>query len=284
MIKCPKPRCGYENPLGNEKCSRCSAFLGFPNVNECRQKDELEALEKRYNEKVNIAATGGYDSKRIEFEEIVKQSVTVINCSLDYLHTLVVKPNSIYSSYQLQTEGEIRELAQNAFDKERLGIEGTLFGSYGKEIRYGVLSIDGSGLKSYGDFTLIISETAIAERATLLEENSYQFIKTHNILAGDIDRKIPKGYRSIWNDRYKLAVTKLLNKTCLTTIDKYAKIVLLSTGNRKMDDFIEVHIYGKINSASIQAVRGNSININEKDVIERIKEYLKKSNQNWIEE
>lgn len=282
MIKCTK--CGYENPLENEKCSCCSTFLGFPNVNECKQKDELEALEKRYKEIVKNAVIKGYDSKRIDFEEIIKKSMAVINCDLDCLHTLVVKDNSIYSGYQLQTEGEIRDYAQNAFGKERLGIEGTLFGSYGKEIRYGALSIDGSGLKSYGDFTVIISETAIAERATLLEENSYRFIKTHSILAGDIDRKIPKGYRSLWNDRYKLAVTKLLNKASLTTTDKYAKIVLLSTGNRKMDDFIEVHIYGKINNASIQAVRGNSKSILEKDVIGRIKEYLVKNKKEWIEE
>jgi hypothetical protein len=49
MIKCPD--CGFENPLVNEKCSCCGMFLGFPNVNDCSQREELEALEKRYNRK-----------------------------------------------------------------------------------------------------------------------------------------------------------------------------------------------------------------------------------------
>jgi hypothetical protein len=286
MIICPNMKCGYENPLANEKCSRCGAFLGFPNVNECIQQEELEALEKRYKEKVGFAAGKGHDAKRIEFEEIIKKSMAVINVSLGYLHMFVVGNNTLYSSYQLQTGGEVRDFAPDEFDRERLGVEGTLFGSYGRNIRYAALSIDGRGLKPYGDFTLIVSDTAIEERATLLEENSYRFIKTHKILAGDISRKMPRGYRAVWNDRYKLAIAKLLDKALLTTAENYAKIVLLSTGSRKTDDFIEVHIYGKLNNLSIQAVRGNSESVREqdKDTIERIKDYLTANRQQWIEE
>lgn len=286
MIKCPKIKCGYENPLANENCVHCGTFLGFPNVNECLQKEELEALEKRYKEKVDSAAGNGYDDSRIEFEEIIKKSMAVINVNLDDLHMFVVGNNTLYSSYQLQTGGETRDFAPSEFDRKRLGIEGTLFGSYGRNIRYAALSIDGKGLKSYGDFTIIISDTAIEERATLLEENSYRFIKTHKILAGDISKRMPRGYRAVWNDRSKLTVARLLEKALLTTVENYAKIVLLSTGNRKTDDFIEVHIYGKLSNTSIQAVRGNSENVREqdKDMIERIKDYLTADSRQWIEE
>lgn len=256
-------------------------FLGFPNVNECSQKEELEALEKRYQEKVELAAAKGKEDIRIEFEEEVKKSKAVINVDLDYLHFFIVGKHSLYSTYQLQTEGESRDYTRSEFDKERLGIEGTLFGSYGENIRYAALSLDGSGLKSYGDFTIALADEAIKLRSTLLEDNSYGFIRRHKILAGG---KIPRGYRAVWKDRHMLSVAKLMKKILLTKSKNYATIILDNTGSRKKDEFIEVHIYGKISRESLQAVRGNSKEVAEKDKIEKIKEYLKKSNKEWIEE
>jgi hypothetical protein len=279
MIACAS--CGFENSLMNEKCSRCGMFLGFPNVNECSQKEELEALEKRYQEKVELAAEKGEEDKRIEFEEEVKKSKAVINVDLDYLHFFIVGKHSLYSTYQLQTEGETRDYTRSEFDKERLGIEGTLFGSYGEEIRYAALSLDGSGLKSYGDFTIALADEAVKLRTTLLEENSYGFIRRHKILAGD---KIPRGYRAVWKDRQKLAVAKLIDKALLTKKENYATIVLESTGDRTKDEYIEVHIYGKINKEAILSVGGKSNVASEKDRVEKIKEYLKKSKKDWIEE
>jgi hypothetical protein len=278
MITCPS--CGFENSLMNEKCSKCGMFLGFPNVNDCSQKQELEALEKRYQEKVELAAAKGKEDKRIEFEEEVKKSVAVINVDLDYLHYFIVGKHSLYSTYQLQTGAETRDYTRSEFDKERLGIEGTLFGSYGENLRYAALSLDGSGLKSYGDFTIILADEAVKLRATLLEENSYRFIRRHKILAGG---KIPRGYKAVWKDRHKLAVAKLI-KSILTKGSNYAKIVLNSTGDRKKDDFIEVYIYGKLSKESILSVKGNSENVSEKHIIARIKDKLKKDNKNWIEE
>lgn len=254
--------------------------MGFPNVNECSQKEELKELGKRYKKKIESARDKGHQDKVAEFEEEIKKSLAVINVDLDYLHSLIVR-GAAYSNYQLLTSGEARDFARPEADKERLGVEGTIFGSYGKNIRYAALSVDGSGLKSYGDFTIILSDQGVRLRATLLEENSYNFVKRHKILAGN---KIPKGYRAVWKDRYKLAVAKLAEKALLTKKENYAIIVLKNTGNRKKDDFIEVHIYGRISKESLQAVRGNSKDAAEKDKIEKIKEYLINSNKEWIEE
>lgn len=279
MITCTD--CGFENPLANEHCSCCGMFLGFPNVNDCSRKEELKALAKRYKERVESAAQKGFDDKRIEFEKAVKKSAAVINVEPDYLQLLMLWKNSLYSTYQLQIEGETRDLAPMEFEKERLGVEGTLFGSYGKNIRYAALSLDGSGLKSYGPFTIIFSDTAIKKRATLLEENSFHFVKNQNILAGG---KIPRGYRALWKDRHKLAITKLLEKIILTENENYAAVVMDSTGDRKTDGFIEVHIYGKLNSASIEAIRGNSKIEPGQKIIKKIKAYLIDNKKEWIEE
>ncbi|MCX6583502.1 MAG: hypothetical protein NT166_25285 [Candidatus Aminicenantes bacterium] len=225
---------------------------------------------------------GEQQEKRIDFEGQVKKSSAVINVSLDYLYNMIAGKSTIYSTYQLQTEGEARDFVRSEFDKERLGIEGTLFGSYGSNIRYAAMSLDGSGLKSYGDYTIILSDESVRLRTTLLEENSYSFIRRHKILAGD---KIPKGYRAVWKERYKLAIAKLMGKILLTKETDYAIIVLKSTGDRKRDEYIEVHIYGKINKEAIRAVRGNSnVDPGQKEKILRIKEYLKIYKKEWIEE
>lgn len=278
MITCPY--CGTENLLINKDCSTCGTSLGFPNVNECSQQEELKALNKRYKKKIGTARDKEHQDQVAEFEEELKKSLAVINVDLDYLHSLIVR-GAAYSNYQLLTFGEARDFARPEADKERLGVEGTIFGSYGRNIRYAALSLDGSDLKSYGDFTIILADKAVRLRATLLEENSYNFVKRHKILAGD---KIPKGYRAVWKDRFKLAVAKLAEKALFTKKENYATVVLESTGDRKEDDFIEVHIYGKISKESLQAVRGNSKDVDEKDKIEKIKEYLIKSNKEWIEE
>ncbi len=280
-MKCPDAECGYENSLSNENCSCCGAFLGFPNVNECKQKGELDALRKRYRAEVRLARKDGYEDKRKEFEKAAKKSAAVINVNLEYLHTFIVGSNALYSTYQLQAEGEVRDLAKTEFDKERRGIESTLFGSYGKNIRYAALSLDGTGLKSYGDYTIVLADKAVKKRATLLEENSYRFIKRHQVLAGG---EIPRGYRSLWKDRVKLLVAKVAKKIPLTKKDKYNTIVLDSTGNRETDEFVEVHIYGKINSAAVQAVRGSSKTAFGNDLLARVKDYLKLNKKDWIEE
>jgi len=256
-------------------------FLGFPNVNDCSQKEELKALKKRYKEKVESASQKGFDDKRIEFEKAVKKSIAVINVDFFYLQMLMLWENSLYSTYQRQIEGETRDLAPMEFEKKRLGVEGTLFGSYGKNIRYAALSLDGNGLKSYGSFTIILSDTAIKKRATLLEENSFHFVENHKILAGG---KIPKGYRAVWKDRHKLAVAKLPEKITLTKKENYATIVMDSTGDRKTDEFIEVHIFGKINKASIKAIRGCSKIEPAQKIIKKIKAYLIDNKKEWIEE
>lgn len=76
MIACP--RCNTENSIMNEKCIRCAEPLGYPNVNDCSRKEEMEALEKRYKEKVEWTDSNGHSSKRTEFEEDLKKSVAVI--------------------------------------------------------------------------------------------------------------------------------------------------------------------------------------------------------------
>src|SRR5947199_10731413 len=75
-------------------------------------------------------------------------------------------------------------LLQQRVTRRRVGVEGTFFGTYGEKIRYAALSLDGTGLKSYGEYSIRLWEIAIKDRTSLLEENTYDFVEHHGIIAG----------------------------------------------------------------------------------------------------
>ena len=150
-------------------------------------------------------------------------------------------------------DGETRAPAAYDDDRLRRTVEALLFGSYGKQIRYAALSLDGNGLNSYGECAMEINSEYIQDRSSLLESNSFDFAQKLNLLNRAYDdnekEKIPFGYVSTWRDKHKLSVAKLGDKiNSNTTKTEFAKILLRTTKDRKTDEFIEVHIYGPISS------------------------------------
>ncbi len=122
-------------------------------------------------------------------------------------------------------------------------IKGILFGNYGPHIRYAALSLDGGeGLVSYGSCSVSLRKELCLNKATLMEENSYSFVRRHRILPGDT---IPEGRRALWQDRHYLATAKIAGKIDKSTTGRdFAGLLLYSVGDRSTDEFIEVHIYG----------------------------------------
>ena len=126
----------------------------------------------------------------------------------------------------------------------------TLFGSWGKEILYAALAVDGRGLGSYGPVSVELEEKMIALRASVLEDNRYVFVTRQKILAGGA---IPPGFRSPWATRSEVGVAKLVTPT--TNSNDHAKLVLSSDGvDRSKDEFMEVHIYGTFNRRAIKRI------------------------------
>jgi hypothetical protein len=159
-----------------------------------------------------------------------------------------------------------------------------IFGGYAAEIRYAALSLDGRGLKSFGSYAIKLREVTIIERATLLEDNSYQFIWKHNIQPRE---DIPPGYKATWRERHKLAVAKLAGQISSgTTEQEHSKILLFSEGDRATDEFIEVHIYGRFDNKAIESVKGISTISGkyERASLSIIKDHLKSAGKAWIEE
>ncbi|MES0337970.1 MAG: hypothetical protein SFH39_16640 [Candidatus Magnetobacterium sp. LHC-1] len=177
---------------------------------------------------------------------------------LEDLYSFINNPYDNYLSYERQVEAQRREPAKSTDDRIRRIIGMTIFGKPSEDICYAALSIDGNGLKNYGDYTICLSDEKISSKATLLEENSYKFVHRHKITSNIPDRlDIPPGYRALWADRHKLAVAKLANKLQKSFTDsEYAKILLVNGKNRMMDDFIEVHIYEGFKNEAVDKVYG----------------------------
>jgi len=277
--------CGADISKSLERvCSTCGEDIGFPNVRQVGRQEERDALEKRYLDAVNAAKANGRDSALKSFAEAAEKTCAVINLNLDHLHDFLTQDNLLYSTYALQVTGQIRKPAESQDDRNRRMAEALLFGHYGEEIRYAALSLDGTGLESYGPYAMMLKEIAIAKRAVLLEKNSFHFITQHNLQFG---QAVPLGYRAVWQERHKLAVAKLAGEISSKTLpDEYPGILLFSDGNRETDRFIEVHIYGAFDNKAVESVKGKSSarNKSEEALLESIKDTLANAGKRWIEE
>jgi len=267
-----------------EKCPTCGWYAGPPNVRIVSKTEERNALELRYKAAIDNSFTNGSNASLLNFEAGVKITSAIVNMDLDYLHQFLTNDKPLYATYSLMVAGQVRKPATNENDAHRRTIEAMLFGGYAEQIRYAALSLDGSGPKSYGGYSVNLREITIADRATLLENNSYHFVPLHNLQPGDA---IPLGYRSVWREKHKLAVSKLSAKIFSSTLAAdYPKILLSGTGDRAGDDFIEVHIYGAFDNKAIEAVKGSSRVKSKLDRarVSEIKDYLHQDGKLWIEE
>jgi hypothetical protein len=277
-------KCGSRIPDSSEKCLTCGHYAGPPNVRAVRSNEETSALNQRYTEAVERAKLNGSYPLLLKLEESAKISFAVVNVSLDFLFYFVTNNKLLYSTYSLATKGQIRRQASRSDEEDRLAVEGKLFGGYGDEIRYGALSADGSGVNSYGSFTLRLRDVTIADRTTLLEDNSFDFVEKHGIR---LRQRPPVGYRATWEDRHKLVVAKLADRISPSTPEaELPKMILRSEGDRATDDFVEVHIFGAFDINAVESVRGNSSRLSkdEQVMVSIIKAHLQKLGKDWIEE
>jgi hypothetical protein len=254
--------------------------VGFPNVRAAAA--ESGVLNQRYQRAVDSARSRGVGDTVKSFEECMKNTFAVISVKLGFLHSFLSDSKQLYSTYQLGVSSQTRKAADAENDRHRLSVDGMLFGSFGRDIRYAALSLDGRG-PSYGDCVLQLQEVAVRKKASLLEENSYDFVEHHNLKRG----RIPAGYRSTWQERHKLAVAKLSAQLFSTTMEEqYAELLLPASRNRATDQFIEVHVFGPIDITAIESVKGRSALRRKSDqaLLANVKTWLRKAGKKWVEQ
>ena len=261
------PDCNYPQPQINfTVCENCGHDLGPPNVNIVSTEDELKALQKRYDDGKNYSVSNGTKDALDNFENYFKANVRgIINMSLDTLFHWIVTTGK-YKPYQRAWKEGLRNIADLFNDQKRTSIDGLFYGGYGEEIIYGALTLNNKGLESYGNCRVILNEDSIKSRSSTLEENSFIFVKTHNIKFYTIN--IPAGYRSTWHNKLKLAVAKLHSKLSYGNVEKdFTDMVLLSTGDKNTDEFIELHIYKELTKLAVKFIFVPKPINNRKDAI-----------------
>jgi hypothetical protein len=240
------------------------------------------ALQARYSDAQATAAARGASARLQAFEDALTRSQAVVNVDLGFLFALMTD-GVLYASYRMQVEAGLRPPAPNDWDRQRAGVDAILFGTYDREIRYTALALDGAGLPSYGEFSLTLRESNIADRTSLLDENAYDFVQRHGLTPFT---SFPPGHIAPWEDRAKLGVAKLAAGIDGTTDEPaFPGILLWSEGDRTTDRFIEVHIFGPFGRYTVASIRGVSDrdSRSERAKLAAVKDFLASTGGVWIE-
>jgi hypothetical protein len=246
-----------------DRCSTCGADAGVPNVREVQRPSEVAALENRYRDALARADAHGARQETEEFIHTLGRSSAVVNCDLQFLKDFVTRPNLLYGNYHRGIQAGIRKAAEGEWDRDRSIVDATMFASYADKITMAALSMTDTGLTSYGPYSMKLRDVAVAKRASLLEENSYSFVQHHKLSIGI---PIPAGYRSTWAERAKLAVAKMADfiEVGMNEVN-FQNLLLVDTGNRATDSFIEVHIFGTFDREAIDTVSGPKLQKRSRD-------------------
>ena len=176
-------RCDFQHSqLNLTTCQSCGNDLGPPNVNEISTQDEFDALQTRYDKAKQTLNDDGNQAILSEFEDFVLKEVNaVLNVSFDAICSCFVDNGSAYKSYYRLLENGDRIIADLINDKRRNTVDSILWGSHKRNMIFAALSADNIGLRSYGNCCVVLNENSIKYRTSLLEENSFVFVKKHNV-------------------------------------------------------------------------------------------------------
>ena len=169
---------------------------------------------------------------------VERRSVVVVAMPASVARDLVTDPRRIYANLETLVGAGVRRSPSLQDDKQRAAVVGILFGTYGRELRYGILSLTNEGLPTYGDVCCRLRSVAIQDRTTFLETNSYRFVEHHELYGS---KPVPRGYFAVWDNRHALAVAKVAKSLpCGNCVSDWQKLLVQTDGNdRSKDEFIE---------------------------------------------
>lgn len=233
-------------PLAWESCPHCGRPGPPPNVKAARKKEERRTLARRYRAALQDASDRGCREVVERLEAALRGSKAVINRPLADLERLAASDRQIYATYYQRLEAEVQAPHGDDWDRWRRMADATLFPLYEERIRFAALALDGVGVQSYGECSLVLRDELIAHRASVFEENSAVFLR-------DRGYQLPPGYRASWEDRSRLAVAKLAPAVHAGTLPADFPGLLVRQGPTAEEDcFIEVHIWGPVTARACE--------------------------------
>ena len=277
--ECSRPIQDSEGP----NCPGCFiGHVGYPNVRRARSKVHVDALDQRYRLARSEAEARGAVSRFDQFANATAASQAVVNVERSFL-IMLMTTDMPYAAYRAQIVAGTRSRAKGDWDRQRAGVDGILFGTYDHEVRFATLTINRSGLTSYGEYSLVLKEDHIAERTSLLDENSYDFVRRHRLTPLE---PIPTGHIAPWEDRGKLATAARASEITMTTIEAdFPDILTQSEGQRETDRFVEAHIFGPFSRYTVASIEGplSGLKKRERAKLMAVKDFLEAAGGTWID-
>lgn len=254
------PLCGVEAPSFSRSCEACGTDLGFPNVRLA--SNQQPELDERYLAALDAARLCGAYDRVLEFATAVKRAQFVLSRSVSGLVHLLREPSATLARYANVVSATGAVSQEGALHRLRKFAEAAMFGFYGDKLLYGVLSLDGQGLREFGPASAVIDEKYISHRSTVTESDSVRMVASRFTTG-----VVPPGVISTWGEKHKLAVTKLANNIGPTTdADDFARLIRRgSNSDEGFGEFMEVQIYGSISSRAIKHITLCESDLNRAD-------------------
>lgn len=250
----PCPDCGHGFHAGSDRCPHCGRPSLFPNVEMARDPSERAALEARYQDGLVVAAKAGASVEAgLLDDELATHSKAVFTRHSNEVVRLATADRELYATYYEALDGGIRLPHGDKWDVLRRAVDSALFPGFHDRVRFGALTLDERGIRSYGDCDLLARDSMISHRATVFEQNSVTFVVNRGISVGGLNA-LPGGYRAEWRVRGHLGVAKLAHRLApgQTQLD-FAQMIVFD-GTPETDDFLEVHVYGPMTIRTFEKV------------------------------
>ena len=248
--------CGTDGRHGIEdRCRACNYPVAqwAPNVQAAARTNQVTALEARYQTARSSALARGVGDELQRLESLAGRADTVVSMPIGLAYDLFTRSDATYAPYAKLVAGGVRSPANLDSDRRRRTVDSLLYGHYAETIVFGSLSTDGRGLSSYGAVHTRLRESTVAYRSTVLEENSFSFVRRHEV---GPDKPFPAGRLSRWEERHKLAVSKLAPKIKAGMSEsECSELILHPAESRDLDEFLEVHVYGNFNFQAVSGLR-----------------------------
>lgn len=229
--------------------------------------EETSVIDNEYDGVVNNAAPGICATLK-NFEAAVRnESQTVLVRPLAEVANLFDRLNNFHQTFHQRLRTGAVGFDGGKYDENRPAVDGKLFPRYHEEITFAALSIKETGVSGpYGKCHMVLKTHLTQHRASVFKGNSYEVLES---LGVKLTEPVPKGLRTTWERRGKMAVSKFSGKFTATTTDAEFPTIL-NDGN---NDFIEVHIFGSISHRTIEKVGINkaALEDGEKYIAEALK-------------
>lgn len=243
--------CGHPVPLAWQTCPHCARPQLFPNVRLANQQQEREKLKKRYQDAITDAAERCCTEKLTAFEAACSSSKAVFRCELFRLQAEIASGTDLYKPFRDIERLRLRyeKPAGHDWPKLRIQAERELLGNdqHLGNVHYACLSLNGEGIVSYGNVTVMLSDRMIAHRASCIEGNSALLFAKN----GDLSTIL----RSTWADRGKLCTAKIATLIYSGTAEEdFPRLVVQNGASSGQDDFVEVIIFDTMTASTFEKV------------------------------